>query len=292
MHFIVLNTLNNSTAAPQIHVQDRAFNYGDGCFTTMYAHNRRAFNYSKHISRLVHDTSRLSIKLDAPLLVKKLDELLLTSQGLNNQAIVVKIHISRGVGGRGYELPVNAETVVCISFHKTTIFNADSVNQASIYRLKQCSFSLSSQTLLAGIKHLNRLEQIMAKRELANTQDAEDLVLADQNGNIVEAISANIFLKVNALWLTPSLEHSGVSGVMRSLVLEYFDNQGIAYEVANISTEHLLNASSVFLTNAVKFIIPVSSYETLEQKSVRYDNKVLVDIANDIFTASQSDCVL
>ena len=290
MHFLVLNTLNSHTATPQVNVQDRAFNYGDGCFTTMYAYNRCLFNYSKHISRLVHDTSRLRLYLDVPLLVNKINDLLLTSVGLDNEAIVVKIHISRGLGGRGYELPVKAETMVSISFHKTTAFSANSIITAPIYRLKMCSFPLSSQTLLAGIKHLNRLEQIMAKIELADTHDAEDLILADQNGNIIEAISANVFLKVNELWLTPSLEQAGVSGVMRRLVLEHFAAQGIAYKVTNISAEHLMSASSVFLTNAVKFIIPVSSYQNHKHESVAYNNDVLSDIANGIFTASQSDC--
>lgn len=260
MQFVVDNSVDIKSNIASINPRDRAFTYGDGCFTTMYAYNRQVCNFTRHLNRLVRDTNRLGIKLDILAVKHKVEQVLSCSDHLDGIALVVKIHVSRGVGGRGYEEPDDAQTSIVISLSSYSRFQPNDLSDDTPYHVKMCSFPLASQAILAGIKHLNRLEQIMAKRELAQYGNIHDLILQDQHGHIIEATASNLFIKLDGIWLSPILSTAGVAGVMRETILAYFDTQNIAYDICHITQSDLARAESVFLCNALKFLIPVSAY--------------------------------
>lgn len=254
-----------------VSVLDRAVNYGDGCFTSIYCENGKVFILDQHLLRLEHDAHKLGIKFCTETLrhwlIKACESLLLDHKV---PAIAIKILVSRGSGGRGYEPPIVPVPQIVISFYPTKKLNVyPHITNIYKYRVEIASMALSTQPLLAGIKHLNRLEQVFAKQEL-QTKKCDDLLLCDQNGNLIEATAANVFYLRNQTWITPEINNCGVSGVMRKCILEYFQIHKIPYEIRKTGIQDILDAESVFLCNAIKFVIPVASIET-KGKTVNYN---------------------
>jgi 4-amino-4-deoxychorismate lyase len=239
--------------------KDRGLNYGDGCFTTIYSESNSIFLCDEHFQRLARDCQKLNIEVCLDTAKHWLLLALKHVDTKDHKAYAIKVVVSRGIGGRGYELPQDPNTTVIISLHPSQSFDLVCIQRDDYhYRLRQAKMYLSSQPLLAGIKHLNRLEQVMAKRELQQ-YDCDDLLLCDQAGNLIESTAANIFYYKNGVWFTPELASSGVSGVMREAVLAFFQEQGSLYEVKVSLFTELLDADAIFLCNAIKFIIPVSA---------------------------------
>jgi|GEM_PF-101321 4-amino-4-deoxychorismate lyase len=239
-------------------LQDRAFNYGDGCFTTIYGESTQVFLLNEHLQRLARDCHKLSIGLCLNTLQAWLLLALKCMITKSHAAYAVKILVSRGVGGRGYELPTQLNTSVVVSISPCQVSKPPGIQRGYEYTIKQANMTLSSQTLLAGIKHNNRLEQVLAKRELQQ-YDCNDLVLCDNTGILIEATAANIFYQKDGVWFTPQIMHCGVSGVMRDTVIAFFQSVGVRCEINASPFSELLNADAVFLCNAIKFIIPVSA---------------------------------
>ena len=240
-------------------LRDRALHYGDGCFTSMYGDNQGLFLFNEHLQRLARDCKKLSLDVCTDTI--KAWTLLSTAYLLAGyeDTYAMKIIVSRGVGGRGYDLPENAQTSIMISLFECD-FALDALAPTGEYcfAVQQASMTLSSQPLLAGTKHLNRLEQVLAKRELAQ-YDCQDLVLCDASGFIIEATAANIFYLKDEVWFTPSVAASGVDGIMREAVLQYFSQQGIKCQICESPFSALANADAIFLCNAIKFVVPVSA---------------------------------
>ena len=124
--------------------------------------------------------------------------------------------------------------------------------------LWRCSSQLSVNPQLAGIKHLNRLEQVLARNEL-HRQDCSDGLMFDHSGCLIETTSANVFLKTrSAGWMTPSLSTAGVAGVMRSILIErLFPSLNIALEVRSVHEAVLEEIEEIFVCNSIRGILPV-----------------------------------
>ncbi len=238
---------------------DRALNYGDGCFTTMYANQTHISLFHRHLQRLQTDAQKLMIDIDINLIKQAV---LLAAQELLNDdttQCAIKIHVSRGVGGRGYQLPDKPTPQVLISFYQANPFVTKLCNEYQ-YRLQVAQLQLSTQPRLAGIKHLNRLEQILAKHELQSL-DANDLLLCDQANNVIEATAANVFVYIENRWYTPDVRHCGVSGVFRQAVLDCLTSHKLPAIIKTLSIHDVQNAQSIFLCNALAHIVPVSHFE-------------------------------
>ena len=243
-----------------IPVTDRSINYGDGCFTTMYSEGEHVFLIDKHIDRLEHDANRLGIKFCIETLKNYLYQACVNLLNSDTSASAIKVLISRGAGGRGYEPPEFPIPQIIISFYPTTRL-VISKNESIAYKktVKLAQIRLSIQPLLAGIKHLNRLEQVLAKQEL-QLQDCDDLLICNQDDKLIEATASNIFYLKSGVWITPTILDSGVSGVMRNSILEFMQLNAIPCEAQSIGIQDILEAESVFLCNSIKFIIPISSF--------------------------------
>jgi 4-amino-4-deoxychorismate lyase len=244
----------NGQHTDQINIADRAAQYGDGCFTTMAVHQGEIDHWSAHLTRLQNSCDRLYIAFE------RWDEL--TQQVFdiahNQQNGVIKVIISRGVGGRGYGIAGTDNPSYIITRHDIPAHY--SLWQDKGIELNVSSVTLAKQPLLAGLKHLNRLEQVLVKRELE--QDAfHDCIVMDTDNQIVETSAGNLFWYIDNAWFTPSLSFSGVEGVMRNHIIDLFKAKGSQIHECRNALDILQEASEVFVCNSLMGVVPVNAIE-------------------------------
>lgn len=161
---------------------------------------------------------------------------------------VIKILISRGEGGRGYGCQGVSLPAIYISSAAMPDYSRAQQQGA---RLMPAALQLGIQPLLAGLKHNNRLEQVLLKQELSQ-YDADDLLVMDQQGFITEAIAANVFFYKNGQWFTPELSRAGVKGVMRQHLMQQMHVTEVNWPLAA-----LCEIEAMFICNALMGIVPV-----------------------------------
>jgi len=171
---------------------------------------------------------------------------------------VLKIIITRGPGGRGYR-PDETSTATRIVGLLPWPDYPEQYSTEGV-SLRFCETRLGVNPALAGIKHLNRLEQILASREWQDTEYAEGLML-DQQGNIVEGTRTNLFMIKDGKLTTPDLSQCGVAGIMRANILELACRLGLQNEITTINSEQLLQSDEVFVTNSLIGLWPVNRIE-------------------------------
>lgn len=236
--------LVNGLQTDLLNVHDRGLAYGDGVFRTLRVSRGKALCWQRHYVKLQADCQVLGLFCpNYPLLCKEINLV-----AAANPESVLKIIITRGSGPRGYR--------VTDEMQPTRIIMAESLpDYPPSYHehgvsLRVCDLRLSLQPRLAGIKHLNRLENVMARQEWNDVSIAEGLLL-DGEGYVIGGTMTNLFmLKDNELW-TPDLTRCGVAGVQRKRVLERAAASGIPSVERNILLEQLLQADEIFLTNSV-----------------------------------------
>lgn len=133
---------------------------------------------------------------------------------------------------------------------------------------------LGKQPLLAGIKHLNRLEQVLIKRELLD-QDLDDLLVVDTDDTVIESSAANVYWFSNRTgWHTPSVDEAGVAGVMREAMLTFMQKHRIHLQIGHFSVENVLAADAAVICNSLSGIVPVMSLKT-QQASKTFKPEVI-----------------
>lgn len=244
-----LRTLVNgeqvNAAAPAIGVEDRGLQYGDGLFETMLLTGGRVRFQDDHLARLRAGCIRLGITpLSDEVLRKDLEELRLGySDG------VIKLIVTRGCGGRGYRTAADLVPTRILSLYAPVPADGAPID------ICWCTTRLARNAQLAGMKHLNRLEQVLAQSEFAPTAFAEGLML-DTEGELVCATSGNVFAVIEGTLATPDLRFAGVLGVMRRNVIAAAIGLGIAVDERPMWPAELASASELFLCNAVRGLRP------------------------------------
>jgi 4-amino-4-deoxychorismate lyase len=230
---------------------DRGFNYGDGIFETIRVVNHKLTLWPYHRARLLNGAQRLKITFDIDLVENEL------AQACSVQAqSVIKLVITRGVGGRGYMPGNGMEASRIISVHELPTY--PSVFYKEGIELHVCDTRIGSSPLLAGLKHLNRLDQVMASLEMMNSSCAEGLLL-DEREYVIEGIRTNLFIMVDNMLITPDLSRSGIEGVMRQFILEEVAaTHNIQYKIAIIDMDIIAQAHEIFVCNSVNGIWPVN----------------------------------
>jgi 4-amino-4-deoxychorismate lyase len=240
--------LVNGQPQESVSVLDRGFSYGDGLFETIRMLAGHAPLWSRHMQRLALGCERLRLPL--PDAQQLREEALQVSVGLPDA--VLRITLTRGSGERGYALPaVSNMTRVVAAFPMSAI--PATVHRDGI-RMHLCTTTLAEQPLLAGVKHLNRLEQVLARAEWNDPAVAEGLV-CDQHGRVISATAANLFAVIDDTLVTPSVDRCGVAGVARAAIL----HAQPACEIRDISLAECLRASELFLSSSVRGILPVQA---------------------------------
>ena len=188
---------------------DRGLAYGQGVFETIRVFEGKAPLLDYHLQRLAQGMQALLISGDSGVIGDQLSHFL-SKQEANG---IAKVIVTAGVGGRGYQQPEQAQANVILQWHPLP----SAVQTPLTVRI--CDYQLPESPMLAGIKHLNRLDQILARAEWSDPAIHEGIVL-DQQQRVIEAITSNIFVRIGDCWLTPTLTRCGVAGVMRRLVIE------------------------------------------------------------------------
>lgn len=242
-------------------MSDRSIQFGDGCFTTLAVTEGVPEFWTAHKNRLKQGCDRLGILFTA---WESLENSVYELSSQQDKA-VIKVIISRGSGGRGYGTDSTVKPNYFVSKHG---FPSQYHNwQEQGISVSISPISLAKQPLLAGIKHLNRLEQVLIKQQLQHTT-FDDVIVCDSDQNIVESSAANLFWRKGGDWFTPDLSHSGVDGVMRNQVLRYFEQQGVAVQSVKTGAEALLEAEQVFICNSIMKVISVNNFRTNPQAQV------------------------
>jgi len=246
--------LVNGARGNLISIRDRGLLYGDGIFRTFPAINGQAQHWPLHYQKLQHDCAALV--LTCPDEITLLDELkpLLVAHPDG----VFKIIVTRGIGQRGYAPPCPADFTHIWDVTPRPIYTKDYASTG--IRARVCQLRLAAQPLLAGIKHLNRLENVLAAAEKTDDECAEGLLL-DANDCVIEGIRSNVFLVQQGALVTPDLSRCGVAGVQRARIMAWAQQHNIALQVREVKLAELKLADEVFFTNSVISIWPLRALE-------------------------------
>jgi 4-amino-4-deoxychorismate lyase len=224
-------------------VADRGLNYGDGVFETMRLTNGRVVRFERHLARMTHGGERLALGVPDARTVRTDIDLLIREH--KNDSGVVKYVVTRGVGGRGYRgQQLRASRIATLH---------PAIPDDATVKARWCETRLARNARLAGIKHLNRLEQVLAQNEWSDANIGEGLML-DTEGELICATAANIFLVIDSILVTPDLRYGGVRGVMRDSVIESARRLGWSVEQRAVWPDELPRATEVFVTNAIRGI--------------------------------------
>ncbi len=235
-------------------ITDRGLSYGDGLFETLLVREGRPRQWERHRRRLERGARRLAITVPpAELLASEASAL---TDGVARG--VLKILITRGDGGRGYR-PAPASTPRRIlALHPPPSYPAEWYRDG--VTIRHCETTATLNPTLAGIKHLNRLDSVLARAEWDDPDIAEGLMSAP-DGAIIGGTMTNLFLWDGRRLSTPSLERGGVAGTVRGLALEMAAAQGIPCTEAPVRAADLERVQGLFLTNSVAGVWPVRRLE-------------------------------
>lgn len=243
-------TLINGQPVEHVSAQDRGLLYGDGLFETLRIKDGHPCHWERHMARLAEGGRRLGIARPDESILRGEADRLCAGRG---QA-VLKIIVTRGAGGRGYRANSAHEPTRILSVHDWPGYPPDAQEAGVMARV--CDLRLGHQPRLAGLKHLNRLENVLARSEWNDERIREGL-LRDEQGAFIEGTTSNLFLVRDGALLTPALDHCGVAGVMRGLIMEQAQTAGVQVQEMAIGERVLLEADEVFLSNVLIGIWPV-----------------------------------
>lgn len=258
---MLINGMAPADPAQAISAEDRGFQYGDGLFETALLKHGLVRFLDDHLRRLRDGCERLGIPVPDDNVLRA--EITRVVGSVRDG--VLKIVVSRGAGGRGYRPAADLQPTRLVALYETpSDLSAHSIS------LRWCETRLGRNARLAGIKHLNRLEQVLAQAEWRGEFD-EGLML-DTEGEVVCATASNVFIVRDNGLVTPDLRFSGVAGVMRTQVLRAGPALGLAVSEEPLWPHDIEAASEIFLTSAVRGIRPVAALGTL-----RWQNHPVTD---------------
>ena len=246
------NLITDLDSQPGASIHDRGLHYGDGLFETMLLRAGKIRHWQAHYQRLNASARRLHI--DCP---KRdwLEENLRPFFCLN-QDLVIKIILTRGSEGRALDIPAKQKPNVYLLHYPYAVSPKNQCISAFF-----SSITLSENSKLAGIKHLNRLDYVMAAHELGENPNFNEAILCDQQGHVIEGIIHNLFFIVDGRILTPDLTRCGVEGIARAIILKHIQRDGLKINIGRFTKEQLGEASECFMCNSVQGIRPVVQIE-------------------------------
>jgi 4-amino-4-deoxychorismate lyase len=259
-------TLINGASGENISVHDRGFQYGDGLFETMVVVNGSPLLWERHMQRLLRGAARLDIHAPSESLLRQETEQVCRNAGRG----VLKIILTRGVSGRGYAPDKQVQPTRAVSLSPWTDYPVEQRTHGVAAQF--CRTMISRNPATSGIKHLNRIEQVLARAELE--QDCREGLMCDEYGHVIEGTMTNLFIVSHDRLLTPDLSHSGVEGVMRGLVLERAVELSLEAGVMDINKSDVLQADEVFLTNCLIGLWPVRRIEAQEYPLGRITQRI------------------
>jgi 4-amino-4-deoxychorismate lyase len=253
----------NGVIGAQVSPLDRGFAYGDGVFETCRMINAKIPLWDFHKERLLTSCKKLFIAVELHLIETQLNDLISFLDAGDTNA-TIKIIVTRGQGGRGYSIPNDTSPTIVIGAFAAASYPEPYFSEGVAAQV--CKLRLSCSQHLAGLKHLNRLEQVLARAEW-NDENIAEGILFDTNNYLVEGVFSNIFLVKNNELFTPNLSESGVAGVMRRVIIENIAPElSIKTHIGQYDLQSLVSADEVFLSNSNYGIWPVRKILTEQAK--------------------------
>lgn len=241
--------------AEALPLTDRGLHYGDGLFETMAVQQGRILRLGMHLERLGDGCTRLSMPApDTKLLQQEL-----AKAAQDQTQAVLKLMVTRGSGGRGYRPPTHARPRRVLLRYPWPDYPATWSENG--IELRICRTRLGCNTSLAGLKHLNRLEQVLARAEWS--EGPQEGLMLDTEGRVIEGTMTNLFASPSAGKLvTPALDQAGVAGVMRRHIIEQARQAGVEVEVRELGLAELMDHQEIFVCNSIAGVWPVNRIET------------------------------
>ena len=249
MNKIPVNSLINGIAADHLNINDRSIHYGDGLFETILCNDNNLYYWQQHFQRL--QTSAEQLKIACPpeqVFLDDITKLLADNDSL--PACVIKIIVSRGTGERGYKFSKNT------SANRLVMLSSLDAGHSSVLSRKLlqgelfiCRQQVSINEDLAGLKHLNRLENVMARNEW----DAGyiDGLMLNANQHVIEGSMSNLFAITGNQLFTPDLKLSGVNGIMREMIIDLARKNDIKTTVTNLTIDEISTMDELFISNSL-----------------------------------------
>ncbi|MGU9978216.1 MAG: aminodeoxychorismate lyase, partial [Candidatus Oxydemutatoraceae bacterium WSBS_2016_MAG_OTU14] len=250
------STFVNGLPREEVELLDRGLGFGDGVFETIaITPQKQLFLWPLHRERLIKGCDTLHIPLDIDILEEEIKRICASSlQHRSTCQQVLKIVLTRGCSNTGYRysMPIQAMRYVYLS--QRPYLSKATYTQG--IALQICKHRLGAQPALKSIKHLNRIDQVLARSEW-DDEPFEGIVL-DHNEYLVEGTMSNIFLCLGDTLVTPQLDQCGVAGVMREYLLKRSQqSKSFSIVTKRLTLADLLNAEGVFICNSVIGIVPV-----------------------------------
>ena len=244
--------------ATSLPLDDRSMSYGDGVFETIAIRDGEPRLWTLHKERLVAGCRRLGLELPP---VKTIEQALfgaLERTTLDPRSLTAKLVVSAGPGPRGYRRPDRPSIGLYVSLSKAASLDRAAYETGVAVRV--CRTPVAVQPQLAGIKSLNRLDQVLARQEWRSAPPWEGLML-DVDGHLICGTMSNVFLVNHNAYATPRLDRSGVAGVMRRHVIDLLEGASMACPERRLTLADLSDADEVFLTNSQVGAVPVTAID-------------------------------
>lgn len=233
---------------------DRGLAYGDGLFETIRIAGGRSPLLELHMQRLLRGAETLRLPLDLDTVLAELKAFIAAQAQAGRSDCTVKLIVTRGSAGRGYRpLPEAQVRRALLAFAPPAWPSTHSEDGVALF---ECATRLAINPALAGIKHLNRLEQVLARAEWDDARYAEGL-LCDAEGRVIEATMSNLFLGQDGVLVTPRLHRCGVAGVLRGFLLARALSLGIPVSERDVTRAELDASDELFVCNSNFGIWPV-----------------------------------
>ncbi len=243
-------SLNGIHQAP-LSVEERALHYGDGLFETIAFVNQSPVLWNAHMDRLARGCRVLGIPCPSGQQLLSEASILLPEEAFS----LLKIVLSRGIDGRGYR---PSEQIAMNRY--LLAYKIDPLWRSNPIETRVCSMPWSVNSRLAGLKTLNRLDQVLAQAE-CKTFQIDEGVMTDGNGHLISGTKSNLFLIEANTLVTPKLNQAGIAGTLRDFLLQEASCFGYKSEVCDISIERMKTADAAFFTNSVMGLLPIKSFE-------------------------------
>ena len=245
----------NGTPTTALPLPSRAVEFGDGVFETLLLHRGEIQFLDLHLERLAQGLAVLALPDCLAAVRQHIDTVSGTITQRPPQWAALRLTVIRGAGERGYAPAANAEPDILIT---VTEIQRNCAALSSAATMGTADIRLARQPALARIKHLNRLEQVIAAAQ-AQSNHLDECLMLDQDGQVVSVIAGNVFLLSEGELLTPALVHCGVAGTRRRLVIEkWAPALGLGVREVQLSMSDLGAAAEVFYSNSLYGVRPVS----------------------------------
>jgi 4-amino-4-deoxychorismate lyase len=245
--------LINGVEQDSIAANDRSVQFGDGCFTTARIRNGYPEFFDRHLLRLQATCRALLIPFSEWATLEQ--EMLQLAQ--KHHEGVLKVIVTRGSGGRGYSPSACQSPTRLLSVSPAPAHYLRWQQQGITLALSPVR--LGRNPILAGLKHLNRLEQVLVRTHLEQT-DADEALVLDSDGWVTECCAANLFWRAGDTVFTPRLDHAGVNGIMRQHCLSLLAQSRFRVVEINARDEAVRQADEVLVCNALMPVVPVNQF--------------------------------